>query len=1228
MKFLRENRVIKGIVKESRKTAVGSTNAFSTDIYTKRYTTPHEEMKEVMRAMDNNTFFESAVNTATNFIMGEGIEFESDDEVSKNLVEKWFIDNLNGEVIMEEAIRHAVSTGNGYVEQDVLDPRVTGGLLIPSKFYPIVDSSSMYINSDVFGNPKRSKIVIPTGETKEVDNLKEYYIQEVNRNMRIPGARDFYLDYFSSSTSVFGGKNYIYGIPVDKRKIIHFKINFGRSGLYGRSQLASAINDNEILWEIERSIAVLAKYKAVPRNIIQYGNSDMPATEDELDEFVVYLESLDKEEDAIINKPLVKTEMANAGKDINLDYMITHIKKKMIAGLAPDFLTGMGQDVNRATAQQELMAYILAIYAKRKVFIRLMQETWINPFLKWKGLKPVKIKFSELDFETPIERESRARANFLANGITLDEFRKELYKPKFPKNRDSSNEGEMLFGELQTKFIGNFSDFSNDIEDNFSDPKELGGGNSSPNPLISSSPEAIKETKSGYVRDPTGTAKFQNELKKQIINGYRERLKNVLERLKQNKVQIENFIKTEATIGVEAIDIISAGLLGVADDLLPIVNSILTRSWLKGNNDIAKDLKISQGFVPFDKRILNALSKNSLSYLKKLSIEKEADLRRILTEGVTQGDSISSISKEIRDAFSTTAHRAKTIARTEVIKIYNQSSKEAMVKSGTRKYKWITAMDDLVRDPKAKDGHRLLHNRVFEFGKRGMIPYSQGGKKGQIPASPIPGQLGKAEYDINCFIDPQVPILTSQGYKHIGKIKIGDKVLTHTGKFRKVTKLLENKKYKGEVIKIGVGWKYTTKQQEKEETITVTPEHPILTSKGWKKACDLNKYDKIIVSAEHCKNCGELHPLLFYRNKNKFCSSQCASKYNATKQYKDEYQHTIRSIKASKQMYREYANGTRDKYKITEKANKKCREMVANGNWILQKDLNRTGVPRTKEVKEKISYKNSLQRYKDEGIEYLTYENKFKGVLEKLNINYEWHRRIDNYEVDFYLPEYNLIIEIDEHVKNSKYDKEREQHLKNQKHSILRIMNTQIEILEQIDLNPINNFYDLIGEAQKISMNHLGLYDFMELEISSIKKWVLQSSKKLYNFAVDKDESYIAKGIVTHNCRCRIIPQIDIPKERLLKESMKKYISYKTLSTDFAHIFNEPRTTEVYFLTLEDGWKISFNYHNVDIVCKVMIKDLMEELKIPKEEINKEILETLIRNFKNKYLIKAIKEEV
>lgn len=76
-------------------------------------------------------------------------------------------------------------------------------------------------------------------------------------------------------------------------------------------------------------------------------------------------------------------------------------------------------------------------------------------------------------------------------------------------------------------------------------------------------------------------------------------------------------------------------------------------------------------------------------------------------------------------------------------------------------------------------------------------------------------------------------VFTKRGFIKIKDIKIGDIVLTHKNRWRKVT----NKYYKGE--------KDTIKIKTKLNKILVTPEHLLYTSKGWKPAEGVtNVYEK------------------------------------------------------------------------------------------------------------------------------------------------------------------------------------------------------------------------------------------------------------------------------------------------------------------------------------------------------------------------------------------------
>ncbi len=755
MKYLRESSLVRSQrVTEKRKSSIGSFKSFNRDIFKQRIMTPHAEMEAIIEAREQNTFFLSAQETSRNFIMGEGVEFESDDDFSKKQVEQYW-ESLGGDLAFSTGIGNTISLGNGYVEKDFYDLRITGGILVPSKVYAIADPSQIYINSDEYGNPLRIKKINQLGEMKYEDDNEEFYIQKVNQSFRHPRARSFSLSYWGGGGGVYTGSLLtIYGIPIDKRKFTHFRLNVGSVGTYGRSQFASAINDHEMLAAIEKSIATIAKYKAVPRKFYQYGDEKMPATDDEIDELIVYLESLEPEEDAIVNKKVAATDMSYSGGEINLDYAIQHIKKKMVAGVTLDFLSGMGQDVNRATAQQELLAFILAIYSKRKFFLKPLQEEYIDPFIKWKGLKPVTIKFPVLDFETKSEKENRIRSNWMGNMITLNEMRKQMGLPELTEERKKEEAGEMLFGELQNSMLpdmgGGFDmgGFGGE-EPQFGEESEGEGENlfeNSTNPPESDDMSSPSFSASeGLKENPTGTRYLQNMLATEMRKVFRNRLKNILKDVSDNKNVIERKIVKEATLGIGALEMIMQGLKGVSQELINPVNFVIAKAWMKANSDIVNQIKFPGQMIPFDKRVMNIMAKNSFGFIEKYASGQEASLRLALTNGITQGDSISTISQEIREHFKLTAAKSEQIARTEVVKAYNQGARTSMQNAGVKKYKWVTAGDERVRH-----SHQLLNGREFEFGKKGTIPFKVNGKTFQIPRSPIPGQLGDASLDINC----------------------------------------------------------------------------------------------------------------------------------------------------------------------------------------------------------------------------------------------------------------------------------------------------------------------------------------------------------------------------------------------------------------------------------------------------------------------------------------------
>jgi G:T-mismatch repair DNA endonuclease (very short patch repair protein) len=137
-------------------------------------------------------------------------------------------------------------------------------------------------------------------------------------------------------------------------------------------------------------------------------------------------------------------------------------------------------------------------------------------------------------------------------------------------------------------------------------------------------------------------------------------------------------------------------------------------------------------------------------------------------------------------------------------------------------------------------------------------------------------------------------------------------------------------------------------------------------------------------------------------------------------------------------------------------------------------------------------------------------------LLDKLGINYVFQYPILRYDVDFAIPELKIAIECDGEYwhQDKKRDKERQSKIEKEGWFVLRYSETKInQCLNEIE-----------DELARVVGNHTGEYNTLGMHVKKIERWKLKKARTLYNFSVDEDESYIAKGVVVHNCRCTTIP--------------------------------------------------------------------------------------------------------
>ncbi|MFW6246745.1 MAG: DUF559 domain-containing protein [bacterium] len=541
--------------------------------------------------------------------------------------------------------------------------------------------------------------------------------------------------------------------------------------------------------------------------------------------------------------------------------------------------------------------------------------------------------------------------------------------------------------------------------------------------------------------------------------------------------------------------------------------------------------------APYHVERLGLLYTRAFNELKGVTDAMSQQISRILTEGLADGDNPRVIARKlvavingqgigdlgITDSlgrFIPAKRRAEILARTEIIRAYHQAAmmeyKKWEVEGMEVIAEFLTAGDNRVC-PICAD----LHGQRFEIDEVMDL----------IPVHP------------QCFIDPQVPIYTSDGWKGIGDIKIGDYVLTHKHRFKKVYALPRKTKQLPNLVTITL---------ETGKKITMTDGHPVLliTKKGikrWIKAKNIKKGASLDYLSSRCKRCDK--PIPYDR---KYCSRTCLSKDITDKQWSDPEHRRNVSRKNKKSMLEQYRTGKRDRFEATKKANDKTRAAVIDGTYgwwmddaFFKKVKKVTNLPEHLKASSK-RMKNNNPMFKPEIREKATMnliktleenpekrlnarlakhrktnkmtwiEKRMSVLLDKIGIDYIFQYPILKYDVDFAIPSLRIVIECDGEYwhQDKEKDRIRQERIEKEGWFVLRFTGRTInQCLDEVE----NKILRVVG-------NHTGSYETLGIKVKEVKKWIPKKSKTLYNLSVEEDESYIVKGVVVHNCRCVAVP--------------------------------------------------------------------------------------------------------
>lgn len=517
-----------------------------------------------------------------------------------------------------------------------------------------------------------------------------------------------------------------------------------------------------------------------------------------------------------------------------------------------------------------------------------------------------------------------------------------------------------------------------------------------------------------------------------------------------------------------------------------------------------------KGFADRIKNDVRAsISAEELSYLQAQEQAKaDATLRKEMLEGTFEKRSVKKITSNLANQMNDWQRDWGRIVETESQDIYNLGRAEIMMEEDPDPLVYFDVFPGACRhcirlylkggvgsEPKVFRMSELMANGT-NYGVK-----SKDWKATIHPVHPF------------CFNSPSTKIFTIEGWKNISEIRYGDLVLTHKNRFRKVLKTYKREVSGSEEI-YNVEFEVLTRYGKRTTKVLkrITGNHPVLLNGEWKEIQYAKVGDKFEIKGVECESCGKLIQVLPIKNYNLDICGSCTNSISAKEQFeKYPWIREYNSKCASKQMKDRYKKMSKeDKRKLTLNARKKVKDNHPEGyGWLLEsrsKSNSTNGKGRTF-IEKKLSY--FLKRI---GIEFEL--GKF------IPNNGKFENNVRGYFPDIFIPKFNIILEADGekwHRNKKEYDATRDCDLKRE-YGFETFRFSETEIRE--------NGKEVYAKLKLLFKNHSGKFHGLEAKITKIER-VESFSKYLFNFAVEEDESYIADGVVVHNCRCdlRYLPK-------------------------------------------------------------------------------------------------------
>ena len=275
----------------------------------------------------------------------------------------------------------------------------------------------------------------------------------------------------------------------------------------------------------------------------------------------------------------------------------------------------------------------------------------------------------------------------------------------------------------------------------------------------------------------------------------------------------------------------------------------------------AQIARIETSFDVVNTRAVKWASENTNRVINELVKDQIAGVGEYVSRGIAEGDSMATIGRQMRRdklfGLNQRQMRAMRGFREKVTSRYSRLKggltgrhgpsrlrkiERAVQREATKKLRYRAEMIARTETSRAVSEGTL---EAYDVGRTRHVEFEASadacivciGYDGNIFT--LSAASGLIPVHTNCLTSPATQIYTAGGWRAIVAVGVGDLVLTHEGRYRRVVELHRNREVVGEVT-----------ISTELESLSVTPEHPVLIGGRWTPAGEAKVGDSIRVMVE------------------------------------------------------------------------------------------------------------------------------------------------------------------------------------------------------------------------------------------------------------------------------------------------------------------------------------------------------------------------------------------